>query len=121
MAQVVVQHVGADTEGFRRFCGADQRRHRRDAIGQVIGQGQRVITEGLDLAGLLRKFGPRLRMPDAYTKPKRPHVQLTFRKASVLIFAGMIAKSNFPGSHFRIAHRAALQNFGNCATENPLD
>ena len=50
MAQVVVQDVGADAKRFRRFRSADERRHRRDAVGQVIGQGQRGITEGLDPA-----------------------------------------------------------------------
>ncbi|HET6234161.1 MAG TPA: hypothetical protein VFE41_04195 [Acetobacteraceae bacterium] len=39
MAKVVVQHIGADPKGCRRLRRAHQFWHRRDHVGQVIGQG----------------------------------------------------------------------------------
>lgn len=61
VAEVVVEHMRADPEACRRLCGADQRRHRRQEVGEVIGYGQRRVAEVLERAGLLGPLGPRAR------------------------------------------------------------
>ena len=73
MAKVVVEHVGAEPQGRRRLGRADQRRHRREEIGKVVGYGQRVVAEGFELAGLLHPFNARARRPDIHAEPERLH------------------------------------------------
>jgi hypothetical protein len=40
VAEVIVEHVGANPEGFRHLCGADHRRHGCEEVGEVIGHNE---------------------------------------------------------------------------------
>ena len=71
MAKIVVEYVGGDAEMCRRRRGADQCRHRRHQVGEMIGHRQRAVTQILDLAGLLRPLGSRSGGPNAHAEPER--------------------------------------------------
>jgi hypothetical protein len=74
MAQVIVEHIGADQDALCRLRGADQGRHRRHPRGEeVVGQHQARIAEILDLACLGDAFGARGRVPDTYTETEGVH------------------------------------------------
>src|SRR5206468_10303137 len=83
MAEIVVQHVGADPQPFRRLGGSYQSRHRRDTFVEVIGKAQRVVAERLNLPRLLGKIGPRCYMPNADAEPERLHGASAFQKSMI--------------------------------------
>jgi hypothetical protein len=58
MAKVVAKYVRTYPKGLCRLRGADQRWHRRDEVGKVIGDSQSGEAECLNLPGLLHPFGP---------------------------------------------------------------
>lgn len=58
MAQVVIEHVRADPKISCRLGSADQCRHRRHKIGEMIGNRQGVVTQILNLASRLGQFDP---------------------------------------------------------------
>jgi hypothetical protein len=60
--------------------------------GEVIGDGQRGVAECLDLPDLLHPRGPRLHVPDTYTKAER----LYFRTASLKHPRRQISPTNSP-------------------------
>src|SRR3984893_14757052 len=74
MAQIVVEHVGADSQARCRLGSADQCRQRREQIGQVIGHGQGVVAQRLDLAGHLLPLGSRSGMGQVHPEAKRLHL-----------------------------------------------
>jgi hypothetical protein len=78
MAEIVVEHVGAEPEGRRRLGRTDQGGHRREEIGEVIGHGQRVVAEAFELTGLLDPFGARARRPDIHAEPERLHTGVLY-------------------------------------------
>src|SRR6266542_5557478 len=82
MAEVVVEHRRTDPDGFRRGCGADQRRHRREHLGEMIRHGQRRVAEVFDLASLVYPFRPRFPAPDDHSEPEGLHGQHTLTTCS---------------------------------------
>ena len=73
VAEVIVEHVGTDPESRRCLSGADERRHWREEVSEVIGDGQRIVAKALNLAGFLHPFDPRARGPDIHAEPERRH------------------------------------------------
>ena len=71
MAQIVVEHVGADPEAFRRGRGAHDGRDGGQHGGQVIGYQQRGIAGRFDLAGLVLPRGPRRGIADVDAEAER--------------------------------------------------
>jgi hypothetical protein len=50
MAEIVVEHIGAEPKGGCRLGGADKRGHWRQEIAEVVGDRQHVIAESFDPA-----------------------------------------------------------------------
>lgn len=73
VAQIIVEDARADAETLGRLGGADEGRHRRDVVGKVVRQAERVVAKRLDPAGLLGEFRPRSYLPDAHAKSKWSH------------------------------------------------
>src|SRR5262249_3278871 len=71
--QVVVEHVSADPEACRCLRSADQRRQRRQEVGQVVGDSEHGIAEVFEFASLFRPGSPRWRTSNIDTKTEELH------------------------------------------------
>ena len=76
MAEVVVEHRGADTQARRRRRGGGQRGERREQVGEVVRDEQHGVAEGFDLPRLVRPFGLRGRRSHVDAEPEWPHERL---------------------------------------------
>ena len=73
VAQVIVEHMRANLEACRRLGSADQRRHWRKKVCQVIGHIEHGVAEVLEFPGLLPPLGARGRAPDVHTETEGLH------------------------------------------------
>ena len=58
VAEIVVEHIGADAEMRRGLRGADQRRERCEKVGQVIGHRQYRIAKRFKFPRFVHPGGP---------------------------------------------------------------
>jgi hypothetical protein len=73
MAEVVVEHHGADAQPWRRLGGSSKSRHGRQHLGEMVGHAQRRVTLVFEPTCLVGPLRPGPGSPENGTEPERLH------------------------------------------------